>query len=104
MTDQSVSLGARGAASQLAEAACAAPGPELTIVVPTRNEQGNVAALYRALCAALGSINWELLATLLLGSVPGITIGSLAARAVPEKILRVLLAATLTGVAAKLVF
>lgn len=52
----------------------------------------------------LGSINWELLATLLLGSVPGITIGSLAARAVPEKILRVLLAATLTGVAAKLVF
>jgi uncharacterized protein len=52
----------------------------------------------------LGSINWELLATLLLGSVPGITIGSLAARAVPEKILRVLLATTLTGVAAKLVF
>lgn len=52
----------------------------------------------------LGSINWELLGTLLLGSVPGITIGSLAARAVPEKILRALLATTLTGVAAKLVF
>lgn len=52
----------------------------------------------------LGSINWELLATLLLGSVPGITLGSLAARAVPEKVLRVLLATTLTGVAAKLVF
>ncbi len=52
----------------------------------------------------LGSINWELLAALLLGSVPGITIGSLAARAVPEKILRGLLATTLTGVAAKLVF
>ncbi len=52
----------------------------------------------------LGSINWELLAMLLLGSVPGITIGSLAARAVPEKILRGLLATTLTGVAAKLVF
>lgn len=52
----------------------------------------------------LGSINWELLAALLLGSVPGITIGSLAARAVPEKILRALLATTLTGVAAKLVF
>ena len=51
----------------------------------------------------LGSINWELLAMLLLGSVPGITIGSLAARAVPEKFLRGLLAATLTGVAAKLV-
>lgn len=52
----------------------------------------------------LGSIDWTLLATLLLGSVPGIILGSLAARAVPEKILRVLLATTLTGVAAKLVF
>jgi uncharacterized membrane protein YfcA len=45
-----------------------------------------------------------LLAALLLGSVPGITIGSLAAKAVPEKILRGLLATTLTGVAAKMVF
>jgi uncharacterized membrane protein YfcA len=52
----------------------------------------------------LGSINWELLATLLVGSVPGIILGSLAARAVPEKFLRALLAMTLTGVAAKLVF
>jgi uncharacterized membrane protein YfcA len=51
----------------------------------------------------LGSINWELLVTLLLGSVPGITIGSLLARSVPEKFLRGLLATTLTGVAAKLV-
>ena len=52
----------------------------------------------------LGSINWMLLAALLLGSLPGITIGSLAAKAVPEKILRALLATTLTGVAVKLVF
>ena len=51
----------------------------------------------------LGSINWELLFTLLLGSVPGITLGSLVARSVPEKVLRGLLATTLTGVAAKLV-
>jgi uncharacterized membrane protein YfcA len=51
----------------------------------------------------LGSINWALLGMLLLGSVPGITIGSLTARAVPEKFLRGLLATTLTGVAAKLV-
>ncbi len=51
----------------------------------------------------LGSVNWELLGTLLIGSLPGITIGSLAARAVPEKFLRGLLATTLTGVAAKLV-
>jgi uncharacterized membrane protein YfcA len=52
----------------------------------------------------LGSINWELLAMLLLGSLPGITIGSLAARAVPDKILRGLLATTLTGVAIKLLY
>ncbi|MEO0317795.1 MAG: hypothetical protein RL404_1507 [Pseudomonadota bacterium] len=51
----------------------------------------------------LGSINWELLSMLLLGSLPGITLGSFAARAVPEKFLRGLLATTLTGVAAKLV-
>lgn len=52
----------------------------------------------------LGSIDWVLLTTLLLGSVPGITLGSLAARAIPEKILRVLLATMLTTVAVKLVF
>lgn len=52
----------------------------------------------------IGSINWELLAMLLLGSVPGITLGSLAARAVPEKFLRGLLMATLTAVAVKLIY
>jgi len=52
----------------------------------------------------LGSIDWALLGALLLGSVPGITIGSLAARAVPEKFLRGLLAITLTSVALKLVW
>jgi uncharacterized membrane protein YfcA len=52
----------------------------------------------------LGSINWTLLAMLLIGSVPGITIGSWAARAVPERFLRALLAMTLTGVAAKLIY
>ncbi len=51
----------------------------------------------------LGSIDWALLAMLLIGSVPGITIGSWFARAVPEKVLRSLLAVTLTGVAAKLI-
>ena len=52
----------------------------------------------------LGSINWALLAMLLIGSVPGITLGSWVARSVPEKFLRVLLAVTLTGVAAKLIY
>ncbi|MES2150355.1 MAG: sulfite exporter TauE/SafE family protein [Pseudomonadota bacterium] len=52
----------------------------------------------------LGSINWELLSMLLLGSLPGITLGSWLARAVPERFLRGLLAMTLTGVAAKLIY
>jgi uncharacterized membrane protein YfcA len=51
----------------------------------------------------LGSIHWALLAMLLIGSVPGITLGSWVARSVPEKFLRVLLALTLTGVAVKLI-
>jgi uncharacterized membrane protein YfcA len=51
----------------------------------------------------LGSIDWQLLASLLVGSVPGIVLGSYAARAIPERVLRGLLAATLTGVAAKLI-
>jgi uncharacterized protein len=52
----------------------------------------------------LGSINWQLLVTLLVGSVPGITLGAWMARAVPERIARGVLAATLAGVAAKLIY
>ena len=52
----------------------------------------------------LGSIHWELLASLLVGSLPGITLGSWVARSVPEKFLRVLLAMTLSGVAVKLIY
>jgi uncharacterized membrane protein YfcA len=43
-----------------------------------------------------------LLMALLIGSLPGITLGSWAARAVPERVLRGLLAMTLAGVAVKL--
>lgn len=50
----------------------------------------------------LGSINWMLLLTLLIGSVPGITLGAWAARIVPERLLRGLLALTLATVAIKL--
>jgi uncharacterized membrane protein YfcA len=52
----------------------------------------------------LGSINWVLLVTLLIGSIPGIILGSMAAQFVPERILRGLLASALTLVAAKLIF
>ena len=51
----------------------------------------------------LGSINWILLLTLLVGSVPGIIAGSWLARAMPERILRGMLATVLVTVAAKLV-
>ena len=50
----------------------------------------------------LGSINLDLLIPLLFGSVPGIVIGSYTAAHVPEKALRLLLAATLVLVATKL--
>ena len=52
----------------------------------------------------LGSIDWQLLGSLLVGSLPGITLGSWFARAVPERFLRGLLACTLTGVAVKLIY
>lgn len=52
----------------------------------------------------LGSIDPMLLLTLLVGSLPGITLGAMLARKVPERFLRALLATTLTGVAVKLVF
>jgi dolichol-phosphate mannosyltransferase len=35
------------------------PGPELTVVVPTRNEHDNVRPLYDALCRTLQDIDWE---------------------------------------------
>ena len=52
----------------------------------------------------LGSIDWSLLLTLLVGSLPGITLGSYFARSVPERLLRGLLAFVLVAVAAKLIF
>jgi dolichol-phosphate mannosyltransferase len=35
------------------------PGPELTVVIPTKNERDNIAVLYRRLCATLQGLNWE---------------------------------------------
>jgi dolichol-phosphate mannosyltransferase len=37
------------------------PGPELTVVVPTRNEHDNVGPLYQALCRALEGVDWEVI-------------------------------------------
>lgn len=51
----------------------------------------------------LGSVNWSLLASLLVGSLPGIYIGSHLAARVPEKVLRPLLAFMLVMVGGKLI-
>jgi uncharacterized protein len=51
----------------------------------------------------LGSIDWSLLLSLLVGSLPGIVIGSLLSAKAPEKLLRNVLAATLTVVGVRLV-
>ncbi len=50
----------------------------------------------------LGSIDWHIFLSLILGSVPGIVLGSYAAVRVPEAALRFTLAATLAIVATKL--
>jgi uncharacterized protein len=51
----------------------------------------------------LGSVDWSLLVSLLVGSLPGIVIGSYLSSKAPEKLLRNILAATLTLVGVKLV-
>ena len=51
---------------------------------------------------ALGSVDWALMGVLLIGSLPGIVIGSYFAVRVPEKVLRLLLASVLVLVAGKL--
>src|SRR6202047_2052363 len=51
---------------------------------------------------ALGAIDWHLMSVLLMGSLPGIVIGSYFATRVPEMALRLLLAVTLVAVAGKL--
>ena len=35
------------------------PGPELTIIVPTRNEHDNILPVYHALCRTLRGVEWE---------------------------------------------
>jgi hypothetical protein len=51
---------------------------------------------------AMGAIDWHLMGVLLIGSLPGIIVGSYCATRVPEMALRLLLAATLIVVAGKL--
>ena len=52
----------------------------------------------------LGSVDWPLLTSLLIGSMPGVIIGSYLAARVPDAVLRPILAATLVLVSGRLVF
>src|SRR3984957_4671072 len=52
----------------------------------------------------IGSVDWSLLFSLLIGSIPGIAVGSHFASRVPERVLRPLLAGTLALVGGRLVF
>jgi len=52
----------------------------------------------------IGSIDWALLASLLIGSIPGIAVGSALASRVPERVLRPVLAGTLALIGGRLAF
>src|SRR5206468_3502255 len=52
----------------------------------------------------LGSVDWGLMGVLLLGSLPGIVLGSYSATRVPETVLRIALACVLVVVAGKIMF
>src|SRR5437899_11161332 len=51
---------------------------------------------------ALGAVDWHLMGVLLLGSLPGIVIGSYSAVRVPERVLRLTLAAILIVISGKI--
>ena len=50
----------------------------------------------------IGSVDWQLLVSLLVGSIPGIIVGSQLASYVPDRVLRPILASTLAVVGARL--
>jgi len=52
----------------------------------------------------IGEVDWSMLASLLVGSVPGIIIGSMLAPRMPDKVIRPILACTLGLVGIKLIF
>ena len=52
----------------------------------------------------LGDVDWAMLVSLLIGSIPGIALGSTLAPRIPERALRMLLAVILLLVSLKLIF
>jgi hypothetical protein len=53
---------------------------------------------------AMGSVDWHIIISLLIGSLPGIFIGSYFAVRIPERALQLVLAATLFVVAGKIAY
>src|SRR5690242_7235338 len=58
---QSIAQPAAVAAKAPEVSSLIAPGPQLTVVVPTRNEHDNVRPVYHALCRVLQGIDWEVI-------------------------------------------
>ncbi|MGB5081553.1 MAG: sulfite exporter TauE/SafE family protein [Burkholderiales bacterium] len=54
--------------------------------------------------AAVGAVDWKLLTALLIGSLPGIWVGSTLSRRIPERLLRTVLAGMLVLIGGKLAF
>ncbi len=54
--------------------------------------------------AAAGAVDWKLLAALLIGSLPGIWLGSSLSQRIPERLLRTVLAGMLVLIGGKLAF
>ena len=52
----------------------------------------------------MGSVDWHIIASLLVGSLPGIFVGSYFAIRVPERALQLVLAATLFVVASRIAY
>jgi len=48
-------------AAALTTASVITPGPELSVIVPTRNEHDNVRPIYNALCRTLKGLDWEVI-------------------------------------------
>jgi uncharacterized protein len=51
----------------------------------------------------MGSVDWSLLGSLLVGSLPGVFLGSTLSRKLPERLLRTVLAAMLVLIGGRLV-
>jgi uncharacterized membrane protein YfcA len=53
--------------------------------------------------AALGTVDWSLLGSLLLGSLPGVYLGTVVSRRLPERLMRTVLATMLVLIGGKLI-